>query len=225
MKKKSLIHACLCLNRESMMFYSPELIDLSILNLNSDIIQDLEIISQSALERVIKNWLSQAQIEAKTLAIYFAEENYFFKDLTDTKINPQDPEIKNFLENIPFNHVVTKVFPMSQGARIAAINVSLLKPLVTVLEKCGFTILAATPAYVFGINISNPFSKELAKKSLENQEIFKVYNFIDQEEVEKKLAAQKTFLSVEINKNLIIMIAFLLILIVVLVVLLISQKK
>jgi hypothetical protein len=206
-----------------MMFYSPELIDLSVINLNSEIIQDLEIVSQSALERVIKNWLNQSQIEAKTLAIYLVEENYFFKDFADTKINPKDPEVKSFLENIPFNHIVTRAFPMQGGVRIAAINLSLLKPLITVFEDCGFTVLAATPAFVFGINSENPFSKELAKKSLENQDIFKAYNFLDQEEVEKKLAAQKSFLSVEINKNLIFMIVFLLVLIGILIILLINR--
>ena len=81
MKKKQLIQSCLCVNRQSMMLYSSELIDLSLISLTSEIIQDLEIVSQSALERVIRNLLTQSNIQAKTLAIYFAEENYFFKDL------------------------------------------------------------------------------------------------------------------------------------------------
>lgn len=225
MKNKSSIHSCLCINRQSMMFYSPELIDLAIINFTSEIIQDLEIVSQSALERVIKNWLNQAQIETKTLAIYFIEENYFYQDLTGNIQSSEDPQIKSFLENIPFNHIVAKIFPMQKGSRIAAINKSLLKPLITVLEKCGFTVLAATPAFAVGINADNPFSKELAKKSLQNEEIFKVYNFLEAEEIETKLAKEKNFLSVEINKKLIIMIAFLLLLVGVLVALLISQRS
>lgn len=207
-----------------MMFYSPELIDLSIITLTSEIIQDLEIISQSALERVIENWLKQSQIEPKTLAICFVEENYFYQDLTDGTRGSEDPQVKSFLENIPFNHIIAKIFPLQKGSRIAAINKSLLKPLITVLEKCGFTVLAATPAFAMGVNADNPFSKEIAKKSLQNQDIFKVYNFLSAEEIEAKLAKEKSFLSVEINKKLIIMIAFLLLLVGILVVLLINQK-
>jgi len=225
MKNKSLINSCLCFNRQSMMFYSPELIDLSVITLTSEIIQDLEIVSQSALERVIKNWLDQSEIEPKNLAIYFVEENYFYQDLTGDIRGSEDPQIKSFLEKIPFNHIVAKIFPMQKGSRIAAINKSLLKPLITVLEKCGFTVLAATPAFAVGINADNPFSKETAKKSLQNQEIFKVYNFLEPEEVEAKLGNEKPFLSVEINKKLILMIAFLLLLVGVLIALLISQKS
>lgn len=208
-----------------MMFYSPELVDLAIINLTTEIIQDLEIVSQSALERVIQNWLKESQLEPKTLAIYFVEENYFYQDLTAEVQGSNDPQIKSFLENIPFNHIVAKIFPMQNGSRIAAINKSLLKPLITVLEKYGFTVLAATPAFAVGINADNHFSKEIAKKSLQNQDIFKVYNFLEAKEIEAKLAKEKNFLSVEINKKLIFMIAFLLILVGVLVVLLISQRS
>ncbi len=224
MSKKFIAHSCLCVNRQSLILYSPELADLSTLSLPTEVVQDLEIISQPSLERILKNWVKQTQLVPKTLAIYFVEETYFFQDSQQTNISNEDPEVQGFLATIPFSKISTKIFPIQGGSRIVAINQDLLQPIVTACEQAGFTVMVAAPSFAAGITSENPFTQELAKQSLKDQSILESYNFIDEAELERKMQDEQSFLSVQINGRLIGMIIFLLAMIGLLVYLLMTQN-
>lgn len=224
MKQKFSAHSCLIVNRQSLVLYSPELSDLVTINLTSETILDLEVINKPALERIIKNWIRQSQFAPKTLIVLFVEDTYFHKDLSKVPASIQDPEVVEFVETVPFPNVITKIFPMQNGARVVVINRDLLQPIVSVLENSGFSVLATSPTFAAGISKEDPFSKETAKLALKNPDIFMTYNFFEKEEVEQKMATDKAFFSVRFDKKLISMIVFFVILVAILVGLLVFQN-
>lgn len=224
MAKKSTINSCIAVYRQAIVFYSPEQTDLVTLAMTSEIIQDLEIVNQSALERVIKNWLRQSQIIPKNISIFFLEETYFYQDISNPAATLQDPEVMTFIETVPFAATVPKVFPIQGGARVAAINRNLINPIVSALTNSGFNVVSATPAFAVGITKENPFSVELAKQILSNPEAITNYNFINGVAL-KDLEEEKPFLSVKFDKKLILMIVVFVVLLGVLGVLLLTQSS
>jgi hypothetical protein len=224
MAKKSVINSCITVYREAMIFYSPEQTQLVSLPMTSEIIQDLEIVNQSALERVIKNWIRQTQIIPKNISIIFTEETYFYKDISNSAATLEDPEVLAFTQTVPFDNTVSKIFPIQSGSRISVINRDLINPIVSTLGKAGFTVVSATPAFAVGISKDNPFSLELAKQILSNPEILSSYNFVNGVSI-KDLEEEKPFLSLKFDKRLMIMIAVFGALLGVLVVLLLFQMN
>lgn len=224
MNKKISVFSCFCINRGSIVFYSPDLLDLTTIPLTAEIMQDLDIVNEAALERVIKNWMRQSQIVPKTTAVYFVEETFFFTDLASIPATTQEPEVVAFTEAVPFDHVITKVFPIGSGARVVAINKDLLIPILSVLEKSGFTVLSVSPDFAVGITKEAPFTKEVAQKSLLNQDLITIYNFLDEAQVESKLQLDESFLAVKFDKKLIAMIISFAVLVGILIALLVFQN-
>lgn len=225
MKQKYSAHACVCVYRQSLVFYSPEISDLVKINLTSETVLDLEVINKPALERIINNWVRQTQFTPKTLVVLFVSDTYFHKDLKQIPNSIQDPEVVEFVESVPFSNVITKIFPLQDGAKIIAMNREFLQPLVSALESAGFIILAVSPSFATGITKENPFSKETAKPALKNIDIFTTYNFLEKEEVEQKMESDKAFFSIRFDKKLISMIALFVLLVAILIGLIVFQKS
>ncbi len=224
MNKKIAIHSCFCINRGSMVFYSPDLHDVTTIPLTAEIMQDLGIVNEAALERVIKNWIRQSQLVPKTVSVYFVDETYFFTDVPSIPATTQEPGVVAFTETVPFDHVVTKIFPVGTSARIVAINKDLLFPIVSVLEKSGFTVISVSPDFAVGITREAPFSKELAQKALKNLDLITTYNFFDKAQVDRKLLLDESFFAIKFDKKLIVMIISFVVLIGILIALVVFQS-
>lgn len=224
MTKKLVSHNCIYLAQNNLVFFMPELTEVFPLTMPSEIFIDLEIISEPGLERVIKNWLQQTKLKPNSSVVLIDESDYFFQDVNKLPQLVSKEEISEFASTAPFNDVITKVFPTRSGSRIIAINRDLLYPLVTVLEKCGFNVLAVAPAFASGISSENPFTKELAFTALKNQGLYGAYNFIEVAQLEEKIAKETSFFSVQVNKKLIAMVVMLLTLVAVLIGLLFIQQ-
>lgn len=224
MKKKYTAKACVCVTRQALVIFSPDFPDLQSMTVTSEVMTDLEVINQPALERVIKNWLRRTQLVPSSLAIFFVEDTYFFEDVTQVPVSVEDPQVLEFAATAPFANVVTKIFPTQNGARIVAINRELLQPIISAFEKVGFSVLAAAPSFAIGITSENPFTKEIAQVAVKTESVFTTYNFIESSMLEKKLVSEKSFFSVHFDKKLIAMIIFFVVLIGILIVLLIFQN-
>lgn len=211
----------LLISRDHLCFYgagSEEVVDLP---LSTEIVNDLEIISQKSLVRVVQSWLEQYKIVPQQ-SVLLLDDSVLFHQKLDTLPDPADNEAeKKFLSIIPFRNVLLKTFPMKDGAYILAINQGFLRPVIEAFEQVGFSIVSVSPAFIFGINLSEKkLNKDLGQRMLGSLELLLQYNFLSQEEVEAKLTAPQTFLSVNFDKKLIMLIIVFIVLIGILVVLL-----
>jgi len=223
MSDKYYAHSCVLVTRESLVLYSPELTELVPIPMSNEILLDLEVINQPGLERIIKNWLRKSQFVPQSLAIYFVADTYFYQDVTQVPASIEDPTVISFVETVPFTDLVTKIFPTSGGARVIAINRDLLQPMISVFEKAGFSVVAATPSFAAGITSDNPFSPEVAKESLDDETVFTTYNFLEAKEAEERLESEKPFMSFKLNKKIIAMIAVFVVLIIILIVMIVTM--
>jgi hypothetical protein len=212
--------------RDSLTYFATGLENVNQLALSSEIMTDLEIVSQNSLERVIVNWLEQYKIVPTKICLVLDESVYFNTTLEQMPAPQGDPAIQEFLDILPFDDVLIKNFPLEKGAISVAVNQNFLKPLVAVLEKVGFQVLCIAPAFVLNVDLTQtPFNPEIAKGVIEKIELLNQYNLMSEAEVEAKVAPPEPFLSVKFNPQLIGLIVLFVVLIAVLVGLLIMQKK
>lgn len=217
--------ACFLVTRSSLTFFSKASDDGVELSLTSEIVKDLEMISQQALERVMSSWMEQIKIPAGQVELILDKSVFFHTTINKMPESETDPLVQSFLELVPFTDVITKSFPIKEGAYLVVINREFLNPLIAVLEKFGFVVVSASPLFILGTDdlTKTPFTKEMALKAISNYELLAEYSFIAPEIVEEKLSAPQPFLSVKLNGKLIAMIAIFAILITVLIVLLVTM--
>ncbi len=209
--------------RDHLYFYTTGKEKVIDLPLSTEIVQDLEIISETSLVRVLNSWIEQFKIDPQQAVLVLDDSALFHKELESV---PEDDEeiTKNFLALVPFRNVLLKTFPMKKGAYMLAVNQGFLRPLIDSFEQMGFIIVSVSPAFIFGANNSEKhLNKDLALQMLNNLELLLNYNFLSEEEVEAKLIEPQPFLSVKFNKKLIFLILVFVILIGVLAVLLKMQ--
>lgn len=223
MPKKYSAAAAIYVKRDTLSFYAPEFTEILSMPLTAEVTQDLSIVNQQALQRIVLNWLKQTQYQPLTVIIFFSEETYFFQDYTTIPESLEDETVTAFLSTVPHTNIVTKIFPTSSGARVIAVNRDLLQPIISVLEKVGFSVLAASPSFAAGFSQEAPFSVELAAPALDNETVFTAYNFLELEDLERKVEGNKDFFSVKFDKKLIAMVVVFVLLIIVLVALLLYQ--
>ena len=206
--------------RRSLFFYAKELSDVVELPFSSEVSQDLEIISQISLERILVNWLEQLKIIPGQAILLLDESVYFRNIIEHWPASDQDPLVQDFLALVPFHEVKIKNFPLKKGACTTVINKHFLLPLIDVLEKVGFVIVTATPSFVLNLeHAKTGFTQKLATQIVVQINVLAQFSFLSIEEVTAKLVEPKPFLSVKIDAKLIGMMVFLVVLSIVLLIL------
>ncbi len=198
--------ACFFVSRNKLYFFAENQENVMEIPLSSEIVLDLEIISQNSLERILRNWLDQYKIVPDQVALVMDGSTYFHQAVEQIPQSHDDPAIQQFLETVPFSNVLTETFPLQQGAYITALNQNFISPLISTLEKIGFIVVSVSPAFIFGIDFNKqPFSKELGAKMLTDPELLSSYSFLSEQEVDLKLTTPQPFLSVQFNTKLIVL--------------------
>ena len=206
--------------RRSLFFYAKELSDVVELPFSSEVSQDLEIISQISLERILVNWLEQLKIIPGQAILLLDESVYFRNIIEHWPASDQDPLVQDFLALVPFHEVKIKNFPLKKGACTTVINKHFLLPLIDVLEKVGFVIVTATPSFVLNLeHAKTGFTQKLATQIVVQLNVLAQFSFLSIEELTAKLVEPKPFLSVKIDAKLIGMMVFLVVLSIVLLIL------
>lgn len=113
-------------------------------------VQDLEVINRTALEQKIAAFIDQNQIPKGPLFILLASVVYFEKDFQNIPPDQQELVVETYLENIPFENVSTKIFPITTGFKVITTNKELYESIKTAFEARGFVVEAVTPAIILG---------------------------------------------------------------------------
>lgn len=227
MKNNNLLQSCFFIDRSGLRYFEYGAADVVELKLSSEIVVDLELISESSLERVLKNWIDQLKLTPGITALLYDGSICFQKQLEHMPEDVEaDPKVKDYLGIVPFTEVEYKIFPMESGAVLTVLNKNLIKPLIHVLEKVGFKVICLSPAFILGVDFTkSPFSKEIAAPILDRLDFLNSYSLISKEEAESKITEEKPFMSIKITPKIIAMAAVFVVLIIILALLLFLQNK
>lgn len=193
------------------------------LNFQPLVVKDLEIINPDQLALNIKSLVESNKIIPSALIMVVSNNMFFEKDFPPLSKEQQVIETQKFLDNIPFEDIVSKAFGTEKVYKIVAANGHFIESIRKSFEALGFAINIAIPAIAFG-NIGEELNQVTIKIIFSKYPALKQYNLLKDTLKLNILSSQKESegeVKVEENKekkdkkNLIAIIIFIIIIVVI----------
>lgn len=121
-------------------------------NLGGELFRDLEIINKNELETQFSLFINFYKIRPVPLLIILANDICFELEISDTVDTEIEKKINNFLYYLPFEESLHKIYKLTKGFHLAAINKEIIEVFKLILSKLGFYIEALVPSSIVGIN-------------------------------------------------------------------------
>ncbi len=111
---------------------------------------NLDVIHEEKLEEKIQAFIVQNQLSPTSVIMVLAESTYFEKDFIDIPPDQQETAKRAYMDNVPFELIDTKSYPLPNGFKLVVVNKQLCDVLKRSFEKKGFGIEGITPVLVLG---------------------------------------------------------------------------
>ena len=145
-----------------------------------ELVRNLDVVNKEQLTTLIKGFIQTNKVVPGKIVVILSDSVIFQKDLT-TQAQPQldlaakelqDKEIKNFLDNVPFEETMSRVI---NGLRIVAANKDLMDTILEPFKKIGCIVNAVVPAFIYEkyIDFSGGLNKNIAKTVFQQGDILK----------------------------------------------------
>ncbi len=134
------------------------------LNFTPDTVSNLEIIDKLKLENLVHSFISQNNLGGISLILIIASDILFEKDWTLPLTDAQVKEEADFIDNVPFENIVTHTWTKDGKKKLVAVNQDMISVLKVSFEKDEGRIVAVFPYSLFGANIRNESVREIWKK-------------------------------------------------------------
>ncbi len=175
------------IQKDRLQLYSPFLSSIIEFRFVPEIVQDLDVINKELLENLIKSFIANNKISPSNLIIVISDSASFSKDfvnpttsgqqLTQTGLQAQADE---FIQNVPFENVSSKKFPLPNGIKAYTTNQELYETVQLAFEREGFIIEEVIPAFVFGVNVNTKTTMDATTANIiiQNSNAMKGYNLL-----------------------------------------------
>ena len=119
-------------------------------NFQPEAVKDLEIINPDQLNLQIKSFIDSNKIAPSPLIMIVSHNMFFEKDFPLLTKEQQEIETQKFLDNIPFEAVVSTGFHTKKGYKIIAANGHFIEEVKKAFQALGFIIDITLPSIIFG---------------------------------------------------------------------------
>lgn len=197
-KSKGVIY----IKRSGFDYYASDRPDILHVEFPPTTVQDMEVVNKEELVKLLQNFITANKVLPSRSIIILSAATFFQKDIVVAKPEELEPQIKTFLNNVPFEHVSFKTFDVEKSKRIVATNKDIYQNIKEFLEKNAFVIsLIVAPSSLgkestFGETLTLDQAKAVIQKM---DSIKPTENFLEQQKVGAPTAAEA--LSVPIPKK------------------------
>lgn len=119
------------------------------LDVPETITRDTDIIDKSGFDTLVDTFIKSKKINSLPVWLVLADGICFSKDVTEVDVIKADDEIKDFLEAIPFDKVISKKYKSAGGIRIIATNLEYIEAVMDVFDKDEFVMEGIVPGVLF----------------------------------------------------------------------------
>ncbi len=145
------------LDRDTLFYYGGNVHTVLSLPFAPSAVKDMEVIDENEIEKQITTFIQANKIEPTESFIIFSHRSCFSKAIpANTTPENLDKEKKQFLEFVPFDHIVHKIIKTAKGSVIVAANKELANVIKHIFQKHGYLIQAIST--LFTIYPDNPVS-------------------------------------------------------------------
>lgn len=188
----------LFIDRFGFSVYQDVLTNIPKFNFTSDLVSNMDVVNGDQFKSLIATFIQINKMVPSCLVIILSDDIIYIKDLAASqkaipaqgaKVEPVDDrehqeDIRNFLEDIPFEEVMAKTIRIGEANRVVAVNRDLVMTIMNVFTGKGFAIEAVIPGFMYGQSAS--FSAGLTASNipviLGNAETLKLGNLLTDQE-------------------------------------------
>lgn len=137
---------------DKIIFYQPPSGALFQLDIPSDIISHLDLLHKEKFETLLESFMDQSQIVGDVAAIIYSATAVFEKSFPQVETRKDDEETQKFIEMVPFDEVLSKVYRANKNIRVVALNDKIHDSIRNVFNKRSIGIFALAPASILQEN-------------------------------------------------------------------------
>lgn len=170
--KEATQKALVFVNRSGLQFFSSTSRTIASLPFDQKVVRDLDVIDPAALSAQIGTFVIQNKLTPSLVMFVFSEGMCFYQDFSETDESKLKLLLQEFVNNVPFETVLTKVYKTKNGVRVVSINDRLYREVASVFQSKGFVSLGVIPSLVLGgkMGLANSLDAALAGHVLTNIE-------------------------------------------------------
>jgi hypothetical protein len=149
------------------------------LDVPENVIRDVDVIDKSSFDSLVDTFIKTKKLDPSHIWMVLADGVCFSKDVIETEPTKIDNGIKDFLEAVPFDQILSKRYRAQQGVRVIATNLEYVEAITEIFEREGFSMEGIVPGAIFpGFNPKKVLDAELAKYILENKNLMRAGNML-----------------------------------------------
>jgi len=149
------------------------------LDIPETVIRDVDIIDKSGFDSLVDTFIKTRKLDSAQVWLVLADGICFSKDVIETDPLKIEGEIKDFLEAVPFDKVISKRYRAGGGIRVIATNLEYVEAVIEIFEKEGFVTEGIVPGAMFpGFNTRKVPDADFARYILENKNLMRIGNML-----------------------------------------------
>lgn len=142
------------------------------LDVPDTVVRDIDILDKTGFDGLVDGFIKTKKLDAGRLWIVLSDEVCFSQDIADTDPSKLETDVRDFLETIPFDQIISKRFKAQTGVRVIATNLELVEAVIEIFERNGFATEVVTPTAIFpGYSTKKELDPALARFVLANKSL------------------------------------------------------
>lgn len=144
-----------------------------------DVLSHLEIVNTQKLDELISKFIETKKIQPSQIFIILGKNTTFEKDITSIPIAERYTEVQKFLDIVPFEKTLNKIFKIQKKEKIVVANKDFCQKLIDVFHKEGFLVEVIIPEILFSETLSKEKGSPDFPVLLKKIDNLKQYNLLD----------------------------------------------
>jgi len=142
------------IDKNKALFYQD--MDGSILQMDfpPDIISDQELTGREKLEHLIESFLETNKLGKGNIIFIYAPDITIEKDFPDEPAGNKNEEIQKFIDMIPFEEVLSKIYKLDKKTKVVAINQEIYDSIKNIFAMKNFLVLGIIPSTVLAETVA-----------------------------------------------------------------------
>ncbi len=140
------------------------------LDIPQEIIKYCEVLDREKLHLLVKSFIETNKLPPSSLIVILAKPILFQKDFVKAQEGEAEDQQKlqaqEFVDNVPFESVGSKIVPLEKGIRVIAANADLYESIISTFQQVGFSIQSLSPVTLYGDDI------QIERLTSESEKIF-----------------------------------------------------
>lgn len=153
-------------------------------------IRDWDLVSKESLQDTLNAFVSANNLEPSDITFVLSGAACFSQDIMIKDQAKIDEEVGKFVDAVPFNYVISKVYKIGGGVRVIVANKDVVDAIAEVFEGRGFPLFAVVPAAIFPqVGTKQELDMQFVKVITDNGELVRGGNMITPRKISPEIMA------------------------------------